>query len=224
VSQPWQEVTGSAHGTGGGTGGGNASPPGRLGGTWSRSRIVLDGQQQRGEPRGGRGAEPDGDNDGREAEPDRARDSRPAEPDRGKDSGASTSQRSGSKLTGRGALLGMFVLFFLGLLVATWVDWSTFAGAVFVLGCAAAAWRTKARDLLSVAVSPPLLFFCALLCVKTLTASGNTLVSIAGGTALTLANVAPWLLAGVAILLIIAWFRGLPRCVSDLRRAARGDR
>jgi hypothetical protein len=198
VSQPWQEKTGSARGTGEG----NASPPGRPGGTWSRSRIALTGQPQAREPGGGR----------------------PAEPDGGKDGRASASQRPGSRLTGRGALLGMFVLFFLGLLVATWLGLNTVAGAIFVLGCAAAARWTQPRDLLGVAVSPPILFFCALLCVKTLTASGNTLVSVAGGATLALANVAPWLLAGVAISLIIAWFRGLPRCVSDLRRAARGER
>jgi hypothetical protein len=149
---------------------------------------------------------------------------RQAEPGGGKDGRASTSQRPGLKLTGRGALLGMFAAFFLGLFVATWLGWSALAGAVFVLGSAAATRWTKPRDLLSVAVSPPILFFGALLCVKALTASGNTLVSVAGGTALALASAAPWLLTGVAISLIIAWFRGLPRCVSDLRRAAGGDR
>ncbi len=83
-------------------------------------------------------------------------------------------------------------------------------------GVAAARW-TKSRDLLSVVVSPPLLFFCALLCAKALTASGNKLVSIAEGTVLTLADVALWLLVGMVASLIIAWFRGLPRCVRDLR-------
>jgi Domain of unknown function (DUF6542) len=117
----------------------------------------------------------------------------------------------------------MAVLFFLGSLAAAGLDWSPLAGASFVLGCAAAAWWTKPGDLLSVVVSPPLLFFCALLGVKALTATGNKLVSIAGGTTLALADVAPWLLAGVAISLIIACFRGLPRCIGDLRREARGD-
>jgi hypothetical protein len=136
---------------------------------------------------------------------------------------ASIDQRWGALLTGRGAILGMFVVFFLGLLLASWLHWSPLAGAAFVLGCVAAAVRTKPRDLLTVAVSPPVLFFCALLVVKALTSTGNALVSITEGTTLTLANVAPWLLAGVVVSLIIACFRGLPRCVSELRREARGD-
>lgn len=132
-------------------------------------------------------------------------------------------RRPAAVLTGRGALLGMFVLFFVGILAATWLDWNPLAGVSFVLGCAAAARWTKQRDLLSVAVSPPVLFFCALVAVKALTATGNTLVSVTGGTALTLASVAPWLLGGAALCLIIAWFRGLPRCVSDLRSQALGE-
>jgi hypothetical protein len=84
----------------------------------------------------------------------------------------------------------MLVLFFLGILVASWLHWSPVAGGSFVLGCAAAAWWTKPRDLLTVVVSPPLLFFCALLGVKALTSTGDTLISIAEGTALTLADVA----------------------------------
>ena len=50
-----------------------------------------------------------------------------------------------------------------------------------------------------------------------MTATGNKLVAIAEGTVLTLADVAVWLLVGMAASLIIAWFRGLPRCVRDLR-------
>ena len=142
---------------------------------------------------------------------------------RGRDGQASTDQRWGPLLTGRGAIVGMFVLFFLGILLASWLHWSPLAGAAFVLGCVAAAGRTKPRDLLGVVVSPPILFLCALLVVKALTSTGNALVSVAEGTTLMLANVALWLLAGVVISLIIACFRGLPRCVSELRREARGD-
>ena len=67
----------------------------------------------------------------------------------------------------------MLVLFFFSLLVASWLQWGVLAGASFVIGSVAAAWYTKRRDLLAVAVSPPLLFFCALICVKALTAQGQ---------------------------------------------------
>lgn len=117
----------------------------------------------------------------------------------------------------------MLLVFFIGVLAASWLHWGPLAGLSFLAGSAAAAWYTKQRDLLTVAVSPPLLFFIVVICVKALTASGNTLLSTVEGTALTLANVAPWLFAGVVLSLIVAWFRGLPRCVAELRRDLRPD-
>ena len=92
-----------------------------------------------------------------------------------------------------------------------------------MIGSVAAAWYTRPRDLLAVAVSPPLLFFCALVCVKALTAQGTMVISTVEGTALTLANVAPWLFAGVILYLIVAWARGLPQCVTELRLGLRPD-
>ena len=126
-------------------------------------------------------------------------------------------------LTGRGAIAGLLLLFLVSLLVASWLRWGVLAGASFVIGSVAAAWYTRPRDLLTVAVSPPLLFFCALICVKAVTAQGAAVISTVEGTALTLANVAPWLFAGVVLYLIVAWARGLPRCVADLRHDLRPD-
>ena len=126
-------------------------------------------------------------------------------------------------LTGRGAIAGMLLLFLVSLLVASWLRWGVLAGASFVIGSVAAAWYTRPRDLLAVAVSPPLLFFCALICVKAVTAQGAAIISTVEGTALTLANVAPWLFAGVILYLIVAWARGLPRCVTALRHDLRPD-
>ena len=198
MSQPWQEKTWPARGRGRG----RAGSPGEPGSGWSRSRIILMGRSDQREPLSPGAPAPDGDRRGR----------------------PSADQPSAARLTGRGALLGMFVLSFLGILVSSWLHWSPLAGGSFVLGCAAAARWTKSRDLLSVVVSPPVLFFCALLSVKALTSTGNMLVSIAEGTTLTLASVAPWLFAGVAVSLIIACFRGLPRCIRDLRRDLRAQR
>jgi hypothetical protein len=117
----------------------------------------------------------------------------------------------------------MLLVFFLGVLAASWLHWGPLAGGSFLVGCVAAAWYTKQRDLLTVAVSPPLLFLIVLICVKALTADGNIMLSTVEGTALTLGNVAPWLFAGVALSLIVAWFRGLPRCVARLRRDLRPE-
>ena len=136
---------------------------------------------------------------------------------------ASTADRGRIALTGRGAIAGMLLLFLLSLLVASWLEWGILAGASFVIGSVAAAWYTRPRDLLAVAVSPPLLFFCALICIKALTAQGTVIISTVEGTALTLANVAPWLFAGVILYLIVAWARGLPRCITELRHGLRPD-
>lgn len=135
----------------------------------------------------------------------------------------SSADRARIALTGRGAIAGMLLLFLVSLLVASWLEWGILAGASFVVGSVAAAWYTRPRDLLAVAVSPPLLFFCALICIKALTAQGAVIISTVEGTALTLANVAPWLFAGVILYLIVAWARGLPRCITELRHGLRPD-
>jgi len=125
------------------------------------------------------------------------------------------------QLTGRGAVLVMLAVFVLGLLGASWLHWPVLAGAAFLAGSAAAARYTRPADLLTAAVTPPLLFCVALVGVKAGTATGNAALSIAEGTALTLAGAAPWLFAGTALSLIIAWSRGLTRCVRELRQDLR---
>jgi hypothetical protein len=121
------------------------------------------------------------------------------------------------RLTSRGAVLLMICIFALGLLAASLFGPTILAGIAFVLGAAVAARYTKPADLLTIAVSPPLVFFCVLVFVKAVSASGNVVVSVIEGCALALASLAPWLFAGVVINLVIAWIRGLPRCVADLR-------
>jgi uncharacterized protein DUF6542 len=133
-----------------------------------------------------------------------------------------TSRDSGThpvRLTSRGAVLVMVCVFGLGFLLASLFGATVVTGFAFVLGAAVAARYTKQADLLTVAVSPPLAFFCVLVLVKAVTASGNVLVSVLEGCALTLASLAPWLFIGVAVNFVIASVRGLPRCVGELRRS-----
>jgi len=183
---------------------------------WSPERIEV---PSAGRPRAPANA-PAGPEPGAEWLPDDAEHTPAGEQDTPR-SPQATGERGRIALTGRGAVAGMLVLFFFVLLVATWLQWGFLAGASFLIGSVGAAWYTKRRDLLTVAVSPPLLFFAALICVKALTAKGSTIISTVEGTALTLANVAPWLFAGVIVSLIVAWVRGLPQCVADLRRDLR---
>jgi hypothetical protein len=121
------------------------------------------------------------------------------------------------RLTGRGAILGMLAVFALGLLGAAWLGWGVLAGASFAAGSAAAVLYVRPRDLLMVTITPPLLFCIALVGVKAVTATGDMALSTVEGVAVTLAGAAPWLFAGTALSLVIAWSRGLRERVRELQ-------
>jgi uncharacterized protein DUF6542 len=134
--------------------------------------------------------------------------------------GAPASGAAVLRLTGRGAILGLFVLMFLAILVSGWLSTGVLADLLFLLGCGAMAWYTKPGDLLSVSVSPPLAFFFACVLAKLVTSSGGT--SAAEGTLVTLATSAPWLFAGTAVTIVIALRRGLLDNLRDLRAGLQG--
>jgi hypothetical protein len=115
----------------------------------------------------------------------------------------------------------MLAVFALGLLVASWLGWPVLAGASFVIGSVAAVFYVRPGDLLMVTIVPPLLFGIALVAVKAATATGSVALSVAEGMAITMAEVAPWLFAGVVLTLVIAWARGLRGCVRELRQDLR---
>jgi hypothetical protein len=75
-----------------------------------------------------------------------------------------------------------------------------------------------------VTIAPPLLFCIALVVVKAVTATGEVALATAEGVAVTLAGVAPWLFAGTALSLVIAWSRGLRERVRELREELRPPR
>ena len=135
--------------------------------------------------------------------------------------------RPPARMTARGAILAMFSLFFPGTLTAGWLHLATLTGLSFVAGCALTARYTRRDGLLTVVVTPPLIFIISLVVTEVITSHADSvrhaLTSAAEGTILTLAAVAPWLFAGVLIGLGIAMFRGLPQCVQDLRDELRGD-
>jgi hypothetical protein len=121
------------------------------------------------------------------------------------------------RLTGRGAVVVMLVVFALGLIAAAWLGSPVLAGAFFIAGSAVAVFCVRQRDLLMTTITPPLVFCIVLVGVKAGTATGDVVLSTAEGAAITLAGVAPWLFAGTALSLIIAWQRGLRECVRELR-------
>jgi hypothetical protein len=138
-------------------------------------------------------------------------------------SGQTQAHSSRILLTGRGAVMVMLAVFAVGLLGASWTPWPVLAGAFFVIGSVAAVIYVRPGDLLMVTIVPPLLFGIALLAVKAATASGNVVLSIAEGAAITTAEVAPWLFAGMVLTLVIAWARGLRECIRELRQDLRAD-
>ncbi len=115
------------------------------------------------------------------------------------------------------------MLSFLGLIASDWLGWGPLSGGAFVVACVLAAGWTQRGDLLTVAVSPPALFLVAVICGKALMSSGGVLLSTTEGTLITLANTAPWLLAGTALSLGIAFSRGLWGNVRALGKELRGD-
>lgn len=146
-------------------------------------------------------------------------------------SGTAAAGWGGACMTARGAVIAMFSLFFLGMLVAGWLQLGSLIGLSFVAGCVLAARYTKRDGLLTAVVTPPFIFVIALAITQTMSAHADTfrrtLTSAVEGIVLNLASVAPWLFSGVILGIVVATFGGLPRCVSEFRadlRAGDGPR
>jgi len=110
----------------------------------------------------------------------------------------------------------MAAVFLAGLLGAALAGWATLAGLAFLVGSVLAARYTVPADLLTVVVSPPLLFVGLMVCVSAVTGPGSLQLSVVVGSVATLTGAAPLLAAGLAVTVAIAWARGLPRCIRDL--------
>ena len=114
---------------------------------------------------------------------------------------------SGSvKLTGRGAVIGLFAASLLGLLLAAWTGWTAVADAIFIISCGVVAYYTRAKGLRVVVVSPPLAFLAGSVCAQLITAPDS--FSAAEGILVTLGTATPWLFIGTALTGAIALGRG----------------
>lgn len=119
------------------------------------------------------------------------------------------------RLTGRGGIIVLFVITCLGLLFSDAVGVRVLAEITFVATCVLAAWYVKARDVLTITIAPPLVFFVAAVLANILTSSGFT--ATAAGILLTLTDAAPWLFAGTVLVIVIGLRRGLVGAVRELR-------
>jgi hypothetical protein len=110
------------------------------------------------------------------------------------------------RLTGRGAIVALFLLCFLGLLVAVSTGWSALGDVAFVCGCGVVTYYTKFAGLRTVVVCPPLVFLAACICAEAVASSGK--FAMAEGILVTLGTSAPWLFTGTALTVVIALARG----------------
>jgi hypothetical protein len=123
--------------------------------------------------------------------------------------------RGSVRLTGRGAIVALFLLCFLSLLTG----WSVLAYAAFVFGCGGVTYYTKFDGLRTVVVCPPLIFLAGCLCAEAVSASGK--FAFAEGVAVTLGTSAPWLFTGTALTVVIALGRGYRPAIPLLTRRPR---
>ncbi|HTX29673.1 MAG TPA: DUF6542 domain-containing protein [Streptosporangiaceae bacterium] len=119
------------------------------------------------------------------------------------------------RLTGRGAVVALFLLCFLSLLTG----WSVLADAAFLCGCGVVTYYTKFGGLRTVVVCPPLVFLAGCACAEAVSASGK--FAFAEGILVTLGTSAPWLFTGTALVIVIALGRGFRPAIPGLTRRAR---
>lgn len=130
---------------------------------------------------------------------------------------------SRARLTGRGSVLVMILLFLASCLVAAWSGQDWLAGLGYAGGAVLVAGYARREALLLVSIAPPVVFATTLIAAELITAGRSSLLATAEGTILVLASVAPWLFCGTAACLAVAWLRGLRRCVRDLRAEIAGQ-
>ncbi|MFI6508576.1 DUF6542 domain-containing protein [Streptosporangium sp. NPDC050855] len=125
----------------------------------------------------------------------------------------------GIRLTVRGALALVLVATLLGGVLQALSGLSALTGVAFVIGCAGATALVNPRELLSLVVSPPLVFFVTTVLIEAVRSlfAATPLQAFGLGMYTALSQGAPWLFGGSLLVLVIAWRRGLTRCVRELR-------
>jgi hypothetical protein len=132
------------------------------------------------------------------------------------------------RLESAGVLGSLLAAFLVSCLLAAWLHNDVVAGLGFCAATCVAARCARPQALLGLVISVPAVFLTAevvaQLAIEPAFKHHGTLLPVAEGTLLTLAGVAPWLFAGTTAGVVIAMFRGLPRCVRSLRSDLTGRR
>jgi hypothetical protein len=141
--------------------------------------------------------------------------------------GASRRPPSGSpvSLTGRGGVVVVFASTLLGAISASLLGLHAAQGFLFVLGCLLAALTTRRTDLLTLVVSPPLIFFLVSLLSAVTGSLGDKsfLVSVVLSLITTLTSNVPWLFVGAVLVVLITVPRGLPANLRELSAGIAAD-
>jgi hypothetical protein len=133
-----------------------------------------------------------------------------------------------ARLAAFGTVAGLLTACLVCCLGAVWLHVDAVAGLGFCAATCFAVRFARREALLGLVVSLPAVFLAAAVLTQLATmpsgAHRGTLLLVLEGTVLTLAGVAPWLFLGTVAGVVIAMFRGLPRCVRELRSDLNGRR
>jgi hypothetical protein len=121
-------------------------------------------------------------------------------------------------LTGRGGVVVVFAATLLGAIFGGIFGLQAAQGFLFVAGCVMAVATTRRTDLLTLVVSPPLIYFLVSLLGAVAGSLGEKsfLVSVMLTLATTLTSSMPWLFVGALAVVLIAVPRGLPANLREL--------
>ena len=128
-------------------------------------------------------------------------------------------------LTGRGGVVVVLASTLLGAIAGAMLGLHAAQGFLFVLGCLLAVTTTRRTDLLTLVVSPPLIYFL----VSLLAAVGGSFgeksftVSVVLTLATTLTSSMPWLFVGAVLVVVVAVPRGLPANLRELSAGVAAD-
>jgi hypothetical protein len=128
-------------------------------------------------------------------------------------------------LTGRGGLVVVSACTLLGALCDSLIGMHAAQGFLFVVGCVLAVLTTRRTDLLTLVVSPPLIFFLVSLLAALVGSLGEKsfLISVLLTLVTTLTSNMPWLFLGAVLVVVVAVPRGLPAGLRELNAGVAAD-
>jgi hypothetical protein len=128
-------------------------------------------------------------------------------------------------LTGRGGVVVVFAITLLGAAAGSLVGLHSAQGFCFILGCLLAVLTTRRTDLLTLVVSPPLIYFLVSLLTAIAGSLGDRSVLVGALVSLvtSLTSGMPWLFVGAVLVVVIAVPRGLPANLRDLSASVADD-